>query len=391
MIYINEDIINIGVKDFEIDLFEGQYPVENGMMYNSYIVLDDKITIFDTVDANFSCEWLDNIEKIIGDKQPEYLIIQHLEPDHSGSLKEFIKKYPKTKIVANTKSFAMINQFFQLDLEIEKIVIKDKDILTTGKHTFNFMFAPMVHWPEVFVTYDEYSKILFSADAFGTFGVYEDNKISLEEWVEEASRYYIGIVSKYGVQVQNLIKKVLAYDIKIICSLHGPILDEKLDKYIEYYNIWSSYENEKDGVLIAYASAYNHTKKAAELLYNTLKEMGKTDVVIYDLARDDISKIISESFRYKNIIIAGITYNAGLFPVMQNYINALVARNFQNKSIGIIENGSWAPVVKKLIIGSFEKCKNINYFENNITLLSSLNDKTKKEINLLAKEICELN
>ncbi len=388
MFNINENIINIGVKDLKSDLFEGQYTIKNGIMYNSYIVLDEETTIFDTVDNKFTQEWLNNIRSVLQNKKPSYLVIHHIEPDHSGSIADFIKEYPQTKIVTNSKSFAMINQFFKLDNEIEKIIVKDGDILSTGKHIFKFIFAPMVHWPEVMITYDETSKILFSADAFGTFGIYDEKDgFTSEEWAQEASRYYIGIVGKYGVQVQSLLKKVSGFNVEKICSLHGPVLNRDLGEYINLYNIWSSYEKEKDGVVIAYSSAYGNTKKAVELLDISLKEKGVKTILIYDLARCDLSKAVADAFRYEKIVFASITYNAGLFPMMHNFINALVSRNFQNKDIGIIENGSWAPMAKKTILSMLEKCKNLNFTQNNVTINSALDEKSTQEILFLADEL----
>ncbi len=389
MKYITQDIINIGVSDFEVDLFEGQYSLPNGIAYNSYVVLDEQITIFDSVDNRFSKQWLDGIEKATGGKAPDYLVIQHMEPDHSGSLHDFIKKYPSTKIVANSKTFTMIDRFFCIDCQLDTFVVSDGQTLCTGKHSFTFVFAPMVHWPEVMVSYDSYSKVLFSADAFGTFGVYEENQqFTASEWAEEASRYYIGIVGKYGAQVQALLKKASALDISVICSLHGPALRENLPDYFALYDTWSSYTAEKQGVCIVYSSAYGNTQAAAKLLYDKLSEKG-CDVLIYDLARCDKARAIADVFRYDRTVFASITYNMSISPYMHSFINGLVERNFQNKKVAFIENGSWAPAAQKVMKGMLEKCKDITYLENSVTVKSALEQSSLEAIEKLVAELTQ--
>ncbi len=385
---LTDDIINIGVNDFQTDLFEGQYKVPNGISYNSYVVIDEQLTVIDTVDERFADEWFANINKAIGDKTPDYLIIQHMEPDHSGSVHKFTQKYPNTKVVANAKTFAMLCQFFSENCVLNSKVVKDGETLTTGKHEFKFVFAPMVHWPEVMLTYDSYSKVLFSADAFGTFGVYEDEKaVDVNEWADEAARYFIGIVGKYGAPVQTLLKKAAQLDIQKIFALHGPALTSNLGDFINLYDTWSSYKAEKEGVVIAYASAYGNTEKAALLLEKMLQEKGVENIQVFDLARCDMSKAVAESFRNSKLILASITYNAGLSPFMHTFINGLIERNYQNRTVAIIENSSWAPAVIKTVNTLFEKSKNISVTKNNVSFKSSLNETDKENIALLCDEI----
>lgn len=340
---ITKDIKYIGVNDHQIDLFEGQYKVPNGMSYNSYIIMDEKIAVFDTVDKNFTHEWLDNISKVLNNRKPDYLIIQHMEPDHSANIANFLKIYPDTIVVANKKTFTMIGNFFNSDIYKYSKVVEDGEALVLGKHKLMFVFAPMVHWPEVMVTYDETDKVLFSADGFGKFGA-----LDIEEaWADEARRYYIGIVGKYGMQVQNLLKKASKLQIDMICPLHGPVLKENLGYYLDLYNTWSSYSVEKEGICIAYTSVYGATKKAVELLKDKLIIEGAKEIVIHDLARDDMSVCVADAFKYGKLILATTTYNADIFPFMKEFINHLTERNFQNRTVGFIENGSWAPLAKK--------------------------------------------
>ncbi len=382
------DIINVGVNDFEIDLFESQYVVPNGISYNSYLVCDDKITIFDTVDSRFCKEWLGNIEKTLDGKQPDYLIVQHMEPDHSGSIFEFVKTYPNATIVTNAKALSMINQFFDIEIELNTHIVKDGDMLCTGKHEFSFVFAPMIHWPEVMVTYDSFSKVLFSADAFGTFGVYKhDEAVDVKEWAEEASRYYIGIVGKYGVQVQNLLKKASNLDIETICSLHGPVLKENIADFVRLYDIWSSYRVEKEGIVIVYASAHGHTKEAALYLENILKTEGYKDVVVYDLSRCDMFKAIADAFRYSKLVTASITYNGTIFPVMETFLRGLSDRKFGNKFVGMVENGSWAPNATRIMSSMIDSCKGVVFAENNVTIKSSMDNASREAISKLADEL----
>jgi flavorubredoxin/flavin reductase (DIM6/NTAB) family NADH-FMN oxidoreductase RutF len=382
---ISNDIKYIGVNDHDIDLFEGQYIVENGMAYNSYAIIDEKIAIMDTVDGRFTHEWLDNIQNVIGQKQPDYLIVQHMEPDHSANIHNFMNIYPNTKIVATAKAFVMMKNFFQTDYEDRRIVVKEGDTLQLGQHTLTFVMAPMVHWPEVMVTYDSYDKVLFSADGFGKFGALDVE----EDWACEARRYYIGIVGKYGVQVQNLLKKAAQLDIQTICPLHGPVLNENLGYYIDLYNTWSSYSVESEGIMIAYTSVYGHTKKAVELLAEKLKEKGCPKVVVNDLAREDMAECVEDAFRYGKIVLATTTYNADIFPFMKEFINHLTERNYQNKTIGFIENGSWAPLANKTMKAMFEKSKNIEFTNNNVTIMSALNETSQKQIEDLADELCK--
>lgn len=380
---ITKDIIYVGVNDHKVDLFEGQYDVPNGMAYNSYVVLDEKVTVFDTVDANFNDEWLENVHKALDGRKPDYLVVQHMEPDHSANIFNFAKVYPDAKIVANTKTFVMMKQFFGTDFSDRQIVVKDGESLCTGKHTFTFVFAPMVHWPEVMVTYDSFDKVLFSADGFGKFGALDVE----EDWADEARRYYIGIVGKYGKPVQALLKKASALDIQIICPLHGPILTENLGYYLNLYNIWSSYAVEDDGIVLAYTSVYGNTKKAVELLAEELKELGCKNVIVNDLARCDMSKAVADAFRYGKLVLATLTYNGDVFPFMRDFIDHLTERNYQNRTIGLIENGSWAPTAAKVMKAKFEKSSNINFTDTVVTIKSAVDDVAKESIKKLAQEI----
>ncbi len=379
---VTNDIYYVGVNDHQVDLFEGQYIVPNGMAYNSYVIMDEKIAIMDTVDRHFTHEWLDKIEQVLQGRKPDYLIVQHMEPDHSANIMNFLKNYPDTIVVGNNKTFQMINQFFHQEIE-HKLVVKDNDTLSLGKHTLTFVFAPMVHWPEVMVTYDGYDKVLFSADGFGKFGALDHE----EDWACEARRYYIGIVGKYGAQVQNLLKKAAALDIKIICPLHGPVLKENLGYYLNLYNIWSSYQTESEGVFIAYTSVYGNTKLAVEELAHQLELDGCPKVSLCDLARDDMAEAVEDAFRYGKIVLATTTYNASIFPFMHTFIDHLVERNFQNKTIGIIENGSWAPLAAKVIKDKFANSKNITFIEPVVRILSAMNDENHEQIRALSQEL----
>lgn len=382
---ITKDIKYIGVNDHQIDLFEGQYKVPNGMSYNSYIIMDEKIAVFDTVDKNFTHEWLDNISKVLNNRKPDYLIIQHMEPDHSANIANFLKIYPDTIVVANKKTFTMIGNFFNSDIYKYSKVVEDGEALVLGKHKLMFVFAPMVHWPEVMVTYDETDKVLFSADGFGKFGA-----LDIEEaWADEARRYYIGIVGKYGMQVQNLLKKASKLQIDMICPLHGPVLKENLGYYLDLYNTWSSYSVEKEGICIAYTSVYGATKKAVELLKDKLIIEGAKEIVINDLARDDMSVCVADAFKYGKLILATTTYNADIFPFMKEFINHLTERNFQNRTVGFIENGSWAPLAKKTMQAMLANSKQITYLEHNVSIMSSIKPNNKEEIELMAKELCK--
>lgn len=382
---ITKDIKYIGVNDHQIDLFEGQYKVPNGMSYNSYIIMDEKIAVFDTVDKNFTHEWLDNISKVLNNRKPDYLIIQHMEPDHSANIANFLKIYPDTIVVANKKTFTMIGNFFNSDIYKYSKVVEDGEALVLGKHKLMFVFAPMVHWPEVMVTYDETDKVLFSADGFGKFGA-----LDIEEaWADEARRYYIGIVGKYGMQVQNLLKKASKLQIDMICPLHGPVLKENLGNYLDLYNTWSSYSVEKEGICIAYTSVYGATKKAVELLKDKLIIEGAKEIVIHDLARDDMSVCVADAFKYGKLILATTTYNADIFPFMKEFINHLTERNFQNRTVGFIENGSWAPLAKKTMQAMLANSKQITYLEHNVSIMSSIKPNNKEEIELMTKELCK--
>ena len=382
---ITDDILYVGVNDHNIDLFEGQYIVPNGMAYNSYVINDEKIAVMDTVDAAFGDEWLKNIADVLNGATPDYLIIQHMEPDHSANIQKFLEVYPNIKVVGNAKTFTMIGNFFR-DLKLadeNKLEVKNKDTLTLGKHELAFVFAPMVHWPEVMVTYDSKDKVLFSADGFGKFGALDVE----EDWDCEARRYYVGIVGKYGAQVQNLLKVAATLDIQIICPLHGPVLTENLEHYIGQYNTWSSYGTESEGVMIAYTSVYGNTKKAVELLAEKLKEKGCPKVVVTDLAREDMAEAVEDAFRYGKIVLASTTYNGDVFPLMKTFIEHLTERNYQNKTIGLIENGSWASMAGKVMRGMFEKSKNITWLETSVKIMSSMDEQNKADIEKMAEEL----
>lgn len=382
---LQNDIFYIGVNDHETDLFEGQYIVPNGMAYNSYVVLDDKITVFDTVDARFGDQWLLNLKSVLDGKKPDYLVVSHMEPDHSAIIAKFSEIYPDCNIVANSKAFTMMKNFFGNDFKDRQIIVNENDTLCTGKHTFTFVTAPMVHWPEVILTYDSYSKCLFSADAFGKFGALDVD----EDWACEARRYYIGIVGKYGVQVQAVLKKASALDIQAIYPLHGPFLTENLGYYLDLYNTWSSYGVESDGIAIFYTSIYGNTKKAVDLLAQKLTEFGAKKVEVSDLARCDMAEAVEDAFRYGKIVLATTTYNGDIFPFMKHFIDALVERNFQNRTLAFIENGSWMPLATKIMKSHFEKSKNLTFTENNVKILSAINEENVKEIELLAEELCK--
>ena len=382
---ITEDIKYVGVNDHDIDLFEGQYQVENGMAYNSYVITDDKIAIFDTVDAHFSEEWLANIKNVLGDAKPDYLIIQHMEPDHSASIGIFMENYPDTTIVASAKAFTIMNQFFGCDYAEHQLVVKEKDTLELGKHTLTFVAAPMVHWPEVIMTYDSYAKVFFSADAFGKFGALDVE----EDWACEARRYYFGIVGKYGAQVQALLKKAAGLDIQTICPLHGPVLNENLGFYLNLYQTWSAYEPEDKGVLIAYTSVYGNTKKAAELLAQMLVDKGCEKVAITDLVRDDIAEAVEDAFRYDRLVLATTTYNGDVFPFMREFIESLTERNYQKRTIGLIENGSWAATAAKVMRQLFEKSKEVTFTETTVKIMSALNEESTTQLEKLAEELCK--
>lgn len=380
---ITNDIYYIGVNDHDIDLFEGQYDVPNGMAYNSYIIVDDKIAVFDTVDGNFTEQWLGNIAEVLGDRRPDYLIVQHMEPDHSANIKHFLEKYPETTIVGNAKTFGMIDNFFEGLTIANKLEVKEGEKLSLGKHELSFVFAPMVHWPEVMFTYDSTDKVLFSADAFGKFGALDAD----EDWACEARRYYFGIVGKYGMQVQAVLKKAAAIDIQIICPLHGPVLKENLGYYLGLYNTWSSYGVESEGVFIAYTSVYGNTKKAAELLKEKLEAKGCPKVAIAELAREDMAESVEDAFRYGKLVIATTTYNADIFPFMKHFILDLTERNYQNRTIGIIENGSWAPMAAKVVKGMFEKSKNITWTDTTVSIKSAVKAANIEQIEALADEL----
>ena len=381
---ITDSIVYVGVNDHKVDLFEGQYKVPNGMAYNSYVIIDEKIAVFDTVDAGFTHEWLDNLSDALGGRQPDYLIVQHMEPDHSANVKAFADLYIGAKIVGNQKTFAMINQFFGTEFEDRRVVVADGDTLSLGKHELTFVFAPMVHWPEVMVTYDAFDKVLFSADGFGKFGALDVD----EDWACEARRYYFGIVGKYGTQVQALLKKAEALDIQTICPLHGPVLTENLGYYLGLYNTWSSYGVESDGVVIAYTSVYGNTKKAVEMLADKLRANGCPKVVVNDLARCDMAEAVEDAFRYGKLVLATTTYNADIFPFMREFIQHLTERNFQGKTVGFIENGSWSPLAAKVMKEMLEKCKNLTYLSTNVRIKSAVNEENKAQINDMASELC---
>ncbi len=382
---ITDTIKYVGVNDHKVDLFEGQYPVANGMAYNSYVILDEKIAVMDTVDANFTHEWLDNLEQVLDGRKPDYLIVQHMEPDHAANVANFLKVYPDTTVVANVKTFQMIYNFFGLTLEGQKLEVTNGGTLSLGNHQLTFVFAPMVHWPEVMVTYDSTDKVLFSADGFGKFGALDVE----EDWDDEARRYFIGIVGKYGTQVQSLLKVAATLDIRIICPLHGPVLSEDLGHYIGLYDTWSSYTPEEEGIVIAYTSVYGHTKKAVDLLADKLRSKGCPKVVVYDLARDDMSLALSDAFRYSKLILATTTYNASIYPFMHDYISRLVEHNFQNRTVGLIENGSWAPLAAKVMREMMAKCKKINWLDTTVKILSAINQDNQDQLEAMADELCK--
>ena len=382
--FISNDIKYIGVNDHKVDLFEGQYRVPNGMSYNSYAIIDEKIAIMDTVDANFTHQWLDNISDTLGERAPDYLVVQHMEPDHSANVANFLKAYPEATVVSSAKAFAMMKNFFGTDFEDRRIVVGEGSTLSLGRHTLTFVTAPMVHWPEVIVTYDSVDKVLFSADGFGKFGALDVT----EPWADEARRYFIGIVGKYGAQVQALLKKAATLDIAKICPLHGPVLDENLGYYLNLYNTWSSYTPEEDGIVIAYTSVYGNTKKAVLRLAEKLGAMGCPKVVTYDLARSDMAAAVADAFRYSKLVLATTTYNADIFPFMREFIDHLTERNFSNRTVALIENGSWAPMAAKVMSGMLEKSKNITYAETKVRILSAMNEESAAAIDELARELC---
>lgn len=384
MEHISKDIFYVGVNDHKIDLFEGQYDVPNGMAYNSYVIMDEKIAVMDTVDIHFGEEWLQKIRDVLGERKPDYLIVQHMEPDHSANIARFAEAYPDSRIIGNAKTLQMIKGFFDMDLGDRFQTVADHETLSLGNHELTFVFAPMVHWPEVMVTYDGTEQVLFSADAFGKFGALDAE----EDWACEARRYYFGIVGKYGAQVQKLLKKAASLEIRTICPLHGPVLTENLEYYLNLYQTWSSYSPETEGVMIAYASVYGNTKRAAEILEEKLKEYGCPRVVTADLAREDMHECIEDAFRHSKLVLAGITYNAGIFPVMETFLEGLRERNYQNRTLGLIENGSWAPMAGKLMKAKLESCKNIAWTDTVVTVKSAVKEETKAQIESLAKELC---
>lgn len=383
--FVTEDIRYIGVNDHDVDLFEGQYTVENGMSYNSYVILDEKVAVMDTVDAHFGVEWLQNLETELNGRRPDYLVVQHMEPDHSANIAVFMETYPEAQIVSSAKAFVMMQQFFGTDFLERKVVVGEGSTLELGRHTLTFVTAPMVHWPEVIVTYDSTDKVLFSADGFGKFGALDVE----EDWEDEARRYYIGIVGKYGTQVQALLKKAAALDIAIICPLHGPVLNENLGYYLDKYNTWSSYAVEDEGVVIAYTSIYGHTKEAVEELAEKLNQRGCPNVVVADLARCDMAEAVADAFRYSKLVLATTTYNATIFPHMQNFIDHLTARNYQGRTVGMIENGAWAPMAAKVMKKMLETSKNLTYTDTTVTVKCALNDASRAQIDALADELCK--
>ena len=383
--FVTEDIRYIGVNDHDVDLFEGQYTVENGMSYNSYVILDEKVAVMDTVDAHFGVEWLQNLETELNGRRPDYLVVQHMEPDHSANIAVFMETYPEAQIVSSAKAFVMMQQFFGTDFPERKVVVGEGSTLKLGRHTLTFVTAPMVHWPEVIVTYDSTDKVLFSADGFGKFGALDVE----EDWADEARRYYIGIVGKYGAQVQVLLKKAAALDIAIICPLHGPVLNENLGYYLDKYNTWSSYAVEDEGVVIAYTSIYGHTKEAVEELAEKLNQRGCPNVVVADLARCDMAEAVADAFRYRKLVLATTTYNATIFPHMQSFIDHLTARNYQGRTVGMIENGAWAPMAAKVMKKMLETSKNLTYTDTTVTVKCALNDASRAQIDALADELCK--
>lgn len=383
--FVTEDIRYIGVNDHDVDLFEGQYTVENGMSYNSYVILDEKVAVMDTVDAHFGVEWLQNLATELNGRRPDYLVVQHMEPDHSANIAVFMETYPEAQIVSSAKAFVMMQQFFGTDFPERKVVVGEGSTLKLGRHTLTFVTAPMVHWPEVIVTYDSTDKVLFSADGFGKFGALDVE----EDWADEARRYYIGIVGKYGAQVQALLKKAAALDIAIICPLHGPVLNENLGYYLDKYNTWSSYAVEDEGVVIAYTSIYGHTKEAVEELAEKLNQRGCPNVVVADLARCDMAEAVADAFRYSKLVLATTTYNATIFPHMQSFIDHLTDRNYQGRTVGMIENGAWAPMAAKVMKKMLETSKNLTYTDTTVTVKCALNDVSRAQIDALADELCK--
>ena len=381
---ISNDIRYIGVNDHDIDLFEGQYTVPNGMSYNSYVILDEKIAVMDTVDQRFTGEWLNQLDQALCGRQPDYLVVHHMEPDHSSSILAFLDRYPAAIIVSSAKAFAIMKNFFGTDFADRRLVIGEGAALNLGKHDLTFVLAPMIHWPEVFMTYDKHEKALFSADAFGKFGALDVQ----DDWACEARRYYFGIVGKYGAQVQALLKKAAALQIDAICPLHGPVLSENLETYLHLYDVWSSYRAENNGIVIAYASMYGNTKKGALLLAQRLEEKGAGKVSLFDLARDDMAEAVEDAFRYDRLVLAAPTYNAGVFPVMREFIHHLTERNYQSRTVALMENGSWAPVAAKTMRTMLEGCKNLAFAENTVKILSALSEDSKAQIEALADELC---
>ena len=381
---ITKDIRYVGVNDHQVDLFEGQYSVPNGMAYNSYVILDEKVAVMDTVDKNFTHQWLDNLAAVLGTRKPDYLVVQHMEPDHAANIANFMKVYPETTVFSSAKAFAMMQNFFGTDYADRRVVVGEGSTLNLGKHTLTFVTAPMVHWPEVIVTYDSTDKVLFSADGFGKFGALDAD----ESWDDEARRYYIGIVGKYGPQVQALLKKAAGLDIQIICPLHGPVLTENLGHYLNLYDIWSGYRVESEGIVVAYTSVYGHTKEAAELLAQKLEAKGCPRVVVHDLARCDMAEAVADAFRYGKLVLATTTYNADVFPFMKEYIHHLTERNFRNRTVALMENGSWAPLAAKTMRGMLEGCKNLTFTETTVRILSALNEESREQVETLAAELC---
>lgn len=381
---ITGDIYYVGVNDYQIELFEEQYPTPNGMAYNSYVIMDEKIAVLDTVDTHFGAEWITKLKNILGENKPDYLIIHHMEPDHSANISRLLEIYPDTVLVASAPAFTMMKQFFGSDFIASQIIVKDNDILSLGKHTLTFFSAPMVHWPEVMVSYDKLSGALFSADAFGKFGTLD----TVEDWACEARRYYFGIVGKYGAQVQTLLKKLAVLDIRSICPLHGPVLPENIEYYINLYHIWSSYEVESDGVFIAYASVYGNTQKAAEFLAEKLRENGCPKVVLANLSRDDMTECIEDAFRYGTLVLASTTYNGGIFPSMREFLNHLTERNYQNRIVAFIENGTWAPTAAKTMKSLLDNCRDITFLDHTVQIRSALNNDSRDQLTALAAQIC---
>ncbi len=382
---ITKDILYVGVNDHQVDLFEGQYVVPNGMSYNSYVILDEKVAVMDTVDKNFKAQWLENLENTLAGRKPDFLVVHHMEPDHSANIAAFLTAYPEATVVSSAKAFVMMGQFFGTDFAERRIVVAEGDTLSLGKHSLTFVTAPMVHWPEVIVSYDSFDKVLFSADGFGKFGALDAE----EDWACEARRYYIGIVGKYGAQVQALLKKAATLDIAKICPLHGPVLEENLGYYVNLYDIWSSYRPEEPGVLIAYTSVYGNTKEAAELLAAALEKNGCPKVTVTDLARDDMAEAVEDAFRYDRLVLATTTYNGDIFPFMKEFIHHLTERNFQNRTVAFMENGSWAPMAAKVMGKMLEGSKNLTFCQNNVKILSALNDESRSQIQALAQELCK--